>query len=373
MWSEHRLAIRARPVAVALLVAYLSFPAPARAEVRGGIEIGAKGVRAIVVEPGAADAKILLSATQNTTLVAGLAETGRFSPEALTATASAVAGFATRLRKEYQLPDERIALVGSSGLFSALAGKEEAIRTNRAELARAMRTATGLTMDFVDISREAALTVLSVVPPAEADRALLLDVGSGNTKGGALHAGGVLTFGIPFGTVTFADRVRTQAAAGNFAATAGTLRQELLEPALRKELQNKQTLAARDRVYLAGGAVWALATLLHPQDRATHVALTVTDIDHFQKHLLTQRDGIDAPSLAGITDAETRKQAQKDVEQVRKIFTPEQLLAGSEILKALAPTFNLAGEGRQLFFARNAYHGWILGYVLDKARQKAAN
>ena len=355
-----------------LLAAWLLLPAATEAATHGGIEIGAKGVRAVVVELSsdkAAAPQVVMTATQNTTLVAGLAAKGQFAPDALKATAAAVAGYADKMRKEHQIPDARISVVGSSGLFSALGDKKDAIQENKAALVAAVREATGLTMDFVDVTREAALSVLSVVPQAEAASAVLIDVGSGNTKGGALAAdGSVITFGIPYGTVTFFDLVKAKAG-DDFAAAAAALREKTLTPALRDQVGAKKELAGRSRIYLGGGASWALATLLRPADRGPLVALRADDIETFHQRLVKSPAAVPVPDFARIDDPEARKQAEKDVEQVKKVFTRDQLLAGTEILRAVAPAFDLGADGRRIYFARNGYLGWILGYVTEKGRR----
>ncbi len=311
-----------------------------------------------------------MTATQNTTLVGGLAASGRFNPEALKQTVAAVSKFADRMRKEHKVPDSRLYVVGSSGLFSALTGKADLIRMNREALVGAVRSACGLPMDFLDIGREAALTVVSVIPSTEAAGAVLLDIGSGDTKGGALDGDkGIITFGIPFGTVTFTDLVKARAGKGDFAATAAALRAEVLRPALEKQLQRKKSLAARGRVYLSGGTVWALATLLRPEERGAHVPLSAADIDAFHKLLLASPGAVPVPDLSKIADPEVRKQARREVEQVRRTFTREHLLGGTEILKALAAAFHFGDEGRQVAFARNGYLGWILGYVKEKGQR----
>src|SRR5207248_6127353 len=92
-----------------LLAAFL-VAVPARAAVHGGIEIGAKGVKATVLEvSGDADAydvKVLMAGTENTALTAGLGESGRFAPDAVKATAAAVAKFAAQMQKEHRVPVE---------------------------------------------------------------------------------------------------------------------------------------------------------------------------------------------------------------------------------------------------------------------------
>jgi hypothetical protein len=347
----------------------IASPALVRAQVHGGIEIGAKGIRAIAVDCAAKDGepKILSIDNKNTTLVADLAAKKQYSPETLKATAEIVGGFAKKIRTEFKVPDGRLYLVGSSGLFAPLEGDPELIKTNKERLVQAVRDATGITMDFVTIVREAELTITSVIPAKMRPEGVLLDIGSGNTKGGAEQMGtGLITFGIPFGTVTFADRVKKDAGKDNYAATAASLRKEVLVPKLRESLQGKAELVKRNRVYLAGGSVWALATFMKPADRGNLVPLVPGDIDAFYKFVLESPKEVPNTDLTSIGDAETKKAAAKDMDQVRKTFSRDQMIAGVEVLKALAETFHLDAPNKQIVFARNAYIGWILGYTVEK-------
>ncbi len=354
-----------------LWLAAFAWSGRAHAEVHGGIEIGAKGVKATVLDvTGGADGyavKVLLAGTKNTTLVAGLAAGGRFDADALKDTAGAVAGFAARMRKEQHVPPERLYVVGSSGLFSALAGKADAIVANQEALAAAVRDACGLQIQFIDVRREVELSVEGTIPARDADTAVLFDVGSGNTKGGYRDRDrGYVSAGIPFGTVTYADYVKKHAAGGRFVEAAESLRGEVLVPALRKALAGKPGLVDRERVYLSGGSCWALATLARPGDRGEYVSLTADDIAAYRKMLLDARGAFPTPDLSGIADAEVREAAAKEIEKVKKAFTPEQMLAGAELLEAVAGELGFA-RGKKVYFARNAQVAWILAYVAEKA------
>jgi exopolyphosphatase/pppGpp-phosphohydrolase len=344
---------------------------PARAEIHGGIEIGAKGVKATVLDvTGGADGygvKVLLSKTENTTLVAGLASSGRFEATALQDTAKAVARFAAQMEKEYNVPAERLYVVGSSGLFSALVDKPDAIKANQEALAAAVRDTCGLKITFIDVKREVELSVAGTVPARDAGRAVLLDVGSGNTKGGYRDAGkGCVSASIPYGSVTFTDLVKKKAGKGTFAENADALREEVLTPALKKAVEGKPELMQRERVYLSGGAAWALATLVHPGDRSGYVALTADDVDAYRQLLVAAKGEFPAPNLARISDPEVREAARKEIEQVKGVFKPEQLLAGAEILKALSDEFGF-GKEKKVCFVRHAQVAWILAYVAEKA------
>jgi hypothetical protein len=156
------------------------------------------------------------------------------------------------------------------------------------------------------------------------------------------------------------------AADDDFAKTAAVLREGTLVPALKDQLREKTALRQRDRIYLNGGAAWALATLVRPQDRGSYVNLSSADIAAYHKLLMRTPGVSPTPDLSSIADADVRQAAQKEIDRVKKVFPPEQLLAGAEILKALDTAFDFGGNSKQLVFARNGYIGWILAYVVEK-------
>jgi exopolyphosphatase/pppGpp-phosphohydrolase len=345
---------------VMLVALWIAAPALGRAEIHGGIEIGAKGIRAIAVDvpAGTGDSKVLMVENENTTLVADLAATKQYSPKALQKTAAIVGRLTEKLRGDFKVPDHRLYIVGSSGLFAPIEGNPDLIMKNKEVLVRTIKETSGLSMDFISVKREAELTITSVVPKKDRYAAVLIDIGSGNTKGGGEKEGmGLITFGIPFGTVTFTDRVKKEAAKGRFHETA---------PSLQKSLRGKTELAERKRVYLAGGAVWALTTFMKPDDRGSFVTLSPQDFDSFYKFLLDHPVDLPDPHIGENSSADSRKLALKDIAQVRRIFSRDQLLSGVEVLKAIADAFRLDGQDKQIYFARNAYIGWILGYTIAK-------
>jgi exopolyphosphatase/pppGpp-phosphohydrolase len=353
---------------VVLLFAALNVAPAARADVHGGIEIGAKGVKAtainVIGNAGAYDVKVLMAATENTTLAAGLGESGRFAPDAVKVTAGAVAKFAAALQTEHKVPAENLYVVGSSGLFSAIEGKPDSVKANQDALAKAVREACGLKMTFIDVKRETELSIAGVIPPGHVGASILIDIGSGNTKGGFRDGDkGAVTFGVPFGSVTFADAARKRVEAGSYADKASALRQAVLGPALKKAIEDKPALAQRERVYLGGGAVWAMASLVRPGGSEPYMPVTPKDVAAYRKLLLSSPGEFPKADLATLGEKE-RAAAAKEIDRVRKTFTPEQLLAGAEVLQALSDEFGF--KDRKVCFARNAYLAWILAYVTEK-------
>jgi hypothetical protein len=121
-------------------------------------------------------------------------------------------------------------------------------------------------------------------------------------------------------------------------------------------------LATRKRVYLSGGTVWALVSLLKPREVGrAYVTFTAADVDAFRAMLLKARGKAPMVDLSTIANRDLRQRAGKQIDAVNKVYTPENLLAGAEILKALVEAFDL--KDRTLIFPRNAAVGWLAAYV----------
>jgi exopolyphosphatase/pppGpp-phosphohydrolase len=362
------------PARLLALVALLLIHSPGRAEVHGGIELGAKGVKATAIditgEGDEQEVKVLLSVSHNSTLSMGIAKTGVFDPKAVKDAAAAVTRFAERMKTEFKVPAERIHVVGSSGLFSAIEDKKDSIAANQETLAKAVQEASGIKMSFISDEREAELSIAGIVPRSKLGVAVLLDIGSGNTKGGYRDGDkGYVTFSVPYASVTFTEVIRKRAGKGDwmaFAEAAALARQEVLSPALKKSLEGKPEMLKKEPVYLSGGAFWALATLTRPGDRHSFVALTAEDIERYHRLLIEAKGEYPTIDFSSIKNTAIREAAEKEVTRIKAAFKPEQLLSGAEIIKGLSKEFGF-DSGKKLYFVRHAQIGWILAFVKEKA------
>ena len=112
---------------------------------------------------------------------------------------------------------------------------------------------------------------------------------------------------------------------------------------------------------------------MRPADRRSFVALTAADVDRYAKGLRDDPKALLNPDLSGIKGDREREEARSDVEQLKKVYSPENLLAGAEILKAgLSDEFGLAAKEKKLYFARHGYIGWILAYVAERRRDRSS-
>ncbi len=347
---------RAMPVVVALV-----FPTPARAETHAGIEVGGRGIKATAIDATVTKEGYvytrLYADTYNTTL--SVLHEGAFRKEAIADAANGIARFFKTFREKYKVPAERIHVVGSSGLPKA---------TNWDDFVAAVRKATGKQIHFIDDRTEVALSIAGIVPRTYRDVAILLDIGGGNTKGGFQLVGQPLAyFSVPFGAVSYAVRARQEAMVSKktFLQAAGGLREEVLVKPMRAGAGKMPGLAKRNRAYLSGGTLWAMIAFTHPEQvDLPYVTFTAADLNRYCALVAKTEGKLPTPDLSKIADPDRRKKALKEVAAVKKTYTPENLIAGAEILKALSASFDL--EKRTLVFPRYAYVGWLSAYVVGE-------
>jgi exopolyphosphatase/pppGpp-phosphohydrolase len=352
-------------------------PAPQRLGKYGGIEIGSTGVKSLVVEFIPSDAngydfKEPVVDTQNTQLSEVIGDPPQFDPDRLEATRNALKTFLTTMRDKNGVAPDRIFVVASSGVFARFGANQDARDKARATLTKTVKDATGLTPAFLDSAEEGTLAVRAIIPHPEMSQSLLFDVGGGNTNGGYFDDKEVFhSLALKYGTRSFHALVKDEEkrSATSFAEAAKKLRETVLTQELHEIGAREPAAARRPRVHLIGGIVWAMTTYRHPAEQtdpqATRVRLAPEDFDRFVEMV-----GAGTPeALRDQLAVGTNKEAiRKEVEAVQKVFNPEQLLAGAQLLKALAEEYRLRDKDKQLVFFRNGQVAWMMGYLEKQAR-----
>jgi hypothetical protein len=269
------------------------------------------------------------------------------------------------------IPVENIYVMCSSGILSRLSD-QSAVKRNLDTLKSEVKSKVDKDLDVVDASEEARFSVMAIVPKKEWPNTLLLDIGSGNTKGGGFEGRGFIDIEMKFGAKSFAGEVKKQMAGGeSFQSALNRLTPTLISGPLRKEFDRTRVLHSRKSIQLLGGIVWAMATFSHPEKQLENRSeFTSADIREFQTLLgtadIAQRrkkilDKLKSP------DEKLTAQVEKDLDAIHKIFKPEELQAGAQILTAMDQEFQLAGK--KIEFFRLGQYAWLLGYVLDKSGQ----
>jgi hypothetical protein len=384
IWCVAALLAFVLPITAAVTFVALNWKAevgeggPASVERFGGIEIASKGVKFVVFEVFPEerlgyDYREIAKGSSATNLVTGLKETGRFDAQALKATAKAAGKFVEHLQEKHGLPLDRIVIVGSSGLFEALDDRpadERArlVSQNKDRLVKAVgEVIAGRGVRFLDVEEEVKHALRAWVPTKYRDAAVVIDVGSGATRGGYQDAAGIRhTFTMP-GIKSFGKQIKAKPQGReSLSATADRLAPRALHEPLQRHIERAPGLRSHDRVYLGGGVVWVLATCQHPADQeGSYVKLTVADINDFADRLRKDPDFLKTFRPPADLDEKKREAVSKQVAKMQENFLPEELVAGAEVLRTLVTELKL--DRKELAWYRRSDNTGLMSFVAEKS------
>ncbi len=336
----------------------------------GAIEVGSTGIKGQVIQELATanDEGFKLISRKDK-----IAErnANAVDPKAQSEAVSAVKSMYQEMQEKFSIPCEQIVIYGSSGLAQKAPHKDE--------LAKAIEQETGKNVEFISPEAEAKFIFDGVVPAWRRDRVFQLDIGSGNTKGAYLQAAQTKeyqTFIVPLGTKTFTKEIANNQGQTEFVKAAETTKGTVLIPQIRDMVQRKPGMQTIPRVYLSGGIVWALATLIHPctpeqsiqtkEERVARFArIYAEDINTFYNNVTRDRKRLFQPDLSAC-QPEQKQQVEKDIAKIQKdVFSSDNLIAGAEILRALSQELKFADK-EKIFFARYAIEALPIGYLMQK-------
>ena len=299
----------------------------------GAIEVGGKGVKGKVIQELATlnedGAKLTIFRKEkiedrNVTAV---------DPNSKSATVEAVQSTFHDIQKRFNISCEQIVIYGSSGLAEKAPHKEV--------IAQEVRQATGRTMKFITSEEEGSFVFDGVVPAWRLNEVIVVDIGSGNTKGAYLDSNNKhITFSFPFGTATFTNEVKESQGNIDFTKAAENAKQKKLVPQIASEVQLKPGMQNLPKVYLAGGISWALFTLTRPcskeytvtgkrEERLDSFApISSEDIKTFYYNATQDKKALFNPDLSNCS-AERREEVQKEIAKIKTdIFSEDNLIAG---------------------------------------------
>ena len=339
----------------------------------GAIDIGSKGVKGVLMDYFQANGKPQLlqitSSTENTNLLATITPDNHFSHAAMVETAAAVVKISKKLRDVRSgVKIYSITVAGSSALARGVNREElrnlinEEITKmdvgNETNVNKTLRPTLMTPKSFIDTATELRLGILGAIPIEKYAVSVLLDIGSGNGRMGYLSESALTNIEIPLGTVALtaaAKKLQTPNISYEVALEKAVT---LVADRLHTSLSTKPSIRQRKEFYLVGGAAWAMTTFLHPQSSLdAYVELQSGDLDKFYDLMKKNSVTPVVPDLSGIRDAKTRDKAASEIDSVRNVFTPENLMAAALLLKTVAESGAITNQ--HLYFSR--FGNWSLG------------
>lgn len=346
-------------------------PRYSNSSVYTGIEVGAKGVKMSVIEIGknaqsTGSFNIIKDSSVNTDFIS-------FSAATFSATLDGLCGLYTTATKDYQIPPKRIFTVVSSGVKMQAEKDKKTDWVNRLIDSFKFRiNEPGRKVEVVDVTKEAFLSHLGIVPESRRFTTFLIDIGSGNTKGGFFPYGNMdffKLFQLNWGTKSTANATEKKCEADNSLENFNRQLIRVLAAAENSEIiyavNSSGSYPVSDYIAFSGGIAWAVATLLHPEMLDNPVVpVTYAEVEKFCQKLYNNFDAVAPSFLASNINVPSEKEAVlKETTRVQKVFDQKSLMAGTGLLLKIMRQFASVYETKQFYLVKNGQVGWISAYV----------
>ena len=340
--------------------------------VYAGIEVGSKGVKMSFLEIGKNAKKngafnVVKDTSVNTDFIS-------FTEPTFDATVNGMSSLYNTALNTYNIPPERIFTVVSSGV-KVQAEKEDKSNwiKNLVDSVRSKINEPNRPMEIVDVIQEARLSHLGIVPESQRFTTFLIDIGSGNTKGGYFPGGNtkdLKLFQLTWGTKSTANATEKRCEEDKSITNYDKQLTRVLSGAVNTEViygvNASGAYNMSDNIAFSGGIAWSVATLLFPEmiDNSVLV-VTFDDVVKFNERLYTNYASLlDTAIVTNLKNDNADKVAiAKEVKRVHQVFDQRSLMAGTGLLLKIMRQFVGIYEKKQFFLVKNGQVGWISAYV----------
>lgn len=336
-----------------------------------GIEVGSKGVKMSFVELGKnaqtnGAFNILKDTSVNTDFIS-------FTDQTFDATLNAVSGLYSTAMIDYKIPSKRIFTAISSGvkMQAEKDGKNEWINKLISSFKEKINEPTK-EVAVIDVKQEALLSHLGIVPESRRYSTFLIDIGSGNTKGGYFPYGNTkdfYLFQLNWGTKSTSNaaekRTEDDKSLSNYQKQLTRVLSQAENQDIVYAVNSSGAYPLSDYIAFSGGAAWAAANLMHPElvENAV-VPVTFEEVVKFYDKLYTNFPSLSPENLAkaGTDDAE-KAAIIKASKTVHGVFDQKSLMGGVGLLMKIMRQFASVYETKQFYLVKNGQVGWISAYV----------
>ena len=343
-----------------------------RSTVYAGIEVGSKGVKMSLVELAkkASDENsfnIIKDTSVNTDFIS-------FTPETFSNTVAAFYGLYETGLTKYNIPSNRIFTVVSSGVkVSADKEDKEQWIKNLIDSFKLRVDDKSRVVDVITPDEEARLSHLGIVPESKRFTTFLIDIGSGNTKGGYfpnMNTDKIKLFTLSWGTKSISNATEKRLDDDKSISNFYKQLQRVLAGEADKEITYAVNVSGAynmsDNVAFSGGAAWATANLMFPE-LVNDPVITVTyeQVENFNKKLFEDYADFSEKSILDnlSKDNPDREAIGSAVKTVNKVFDQKAMLSGSGLLLKIMRQFDGVKDRKQFYLVKNGQVGWISAYV----------
>ncbi len=350
-----------------------------RSTVFAGIEVGSKGVKMSLVEIDnkamrAGSFNLLKDTSVNTDFIS-------FTPESFTNTLNGLTGLFRAAGSQYNIPNDRIFTMISSGV------KGQAEKNDKNNLMQKLIDSFRIRIgeptrkiEAIDVKEEARLSHLGIVPESKRFTTFLVDIGSGNTKGGYFpyeNTTEMKLFLLNWGTKSIANATEKRLEGDESINNYNRQLYRVLSGAPNTDIEYAVNVSGAynmsDNIAFSGGIAWSVSTLLYPEMADNNaVPVTYDEVQKLSERLVRNFNDLKTEALLKkITDNTIDKAlVAKELKDVHKVFDQKALMAGTGLLLKIMRQFEGVYEKKQFYLVKNAQVGWISAYVDEAVMAK---
>ncbi len=233
----------------------------------------------------------------------------------------------------------------------------------------------GRNVKVIDVTEEARLSHIGIIPDSRRYNTFLIDIGSGNTKGGFFpynNTHDLRLFELTWGTKSVTNETNKRLDENNINSIKAYSKElyRVLAGSADKEITYAVNVSGAynmsDNIAFSGGIAWSVATLLFPEliENAV-VPVTYDEVAKFMERIENNYASLAPEAVVNtVTDNSVDKLlVEKQVKTVNKVFDQKALLAGTGLLLKIMRQFEGVYDKKQFFLVKNGQTGWISAFV----------
>ncbi|MBK8608534.1 MAG: hypothetical protein IPL84_00885 [Chitinophagaceae bacterium] len=337
-----------------------------------GIEVGSKGVKMSLLEINRTDAdnssyRILKDTSVNTDFIS-------FTQPTYQATLAALNGLYEVASKQNKIPAANIFTAISSGVYiQAQKADKQSWIDQLISAFKYINNEPDRKVSVISVEEEARLSHLGIVPESRRYNTFLIDIGSGNTKGGYFPYGNIKDFKLfelSWGTKSANNAAVKMLGDNTSLENYNSQLSRVLAGAEHDEIiyavNASGAFPKSDNIAFSGGIAWAVATLVSPELNDNDViTVTYDEVLEFRDKLVRNPSLYSDYYLVKTLPPNTvdPEKVGKDVKTVNKVFDQRALLSGTGLLLKIMRQFDGVVERKKFFLVKNGSVGWISAFV----------
>lgn len=338
----------------------------AKSELYSGIEVGSKGIKMNIINVETSSEKVRYTSVFDTTINTDFISFTGFS---YLKTLEGLAALYLKSNQDYKVYRENIFIAISSGV------KQAAIKENKVSNLESLLSSFKLTIvepdreiEILSIEREAILSHKGIVPKDEKMTTILIDIGSGNTKGGYYITDHLFnTFTLPWGTKSmynFIEKLCDSNCNDTKFYNELTNKLDVLDRNEFSRTIDKCGIKSYDfKIVFSGGIVWSATNLMYPNRfKEKNIQITTNDLYNFYHNLNYY--------FEDIKNSKYSPEYDKEKSKILKTFSQRNLIAGTALMIKIMKQFEQKNNFKQFQLAKDTKVSWITAYIIEQVESK---